>query len=422
MTIELNKNVNLHIIPNKKYKTVRLLVRFATPLSAEISSKRSLLASLMETNSLNFPTQVDLSKKLADLFGAGFGIGVSRTGNEHYLTFSLNIINDNLGPSGVSVFEETVDFLKEVIFSPNITDGAFDKSTFDREQINLIEDIQSLFDDKQTYASLSLQNLYFSNNDNQRTPSFGDIKLIEKETPHSMAEYYQHMIKHDAVDILVIGDVSEGYVARCFENFGFSDREISPKNLFYKQAFQNIIQQKSESLPVVQSKLNIAYNTDIYYYDDLYFALMLFNGLFGGFPHSKLFLNVREKNSLAYYASSSIDPFRGFVSVQTGIDSTHRERVLRLINEQLRDMVNGEFSEDDILQTKKMLINRYLLSLDNQRALLEQHYLYLSVPKADISKEEWIARMNSVTKEDIMAAAKSVKMQAVYFMEGGKKA
>ncbi|MGX6970056.1 EF-P 5-aminopentanol modification-associated protein YfmF [Vagococcus bubulae] len=420
MTIKLNNQVNLHIIPTNKYKTVRIVVRFATPLDAITSSKRSLLASLMETNSLNFPDQVALSKKLAELYGAGFYVSVNRTGNQHYLSIGLNVINDNIAPNGVSILEDSVEFLKEIIFNPNIKNNAFDTETFAREKENLIVDIESIFDDKQTYAAMSLQNLFFSDNKNQKTPSFGDIEQIKQETPESIAEYYTDMIAHDKIDILVSGDVEEGYVERCFKDFGFIDRDEIKTDLFYKQPFKNIIQQKSEVLPVVQSKLNIGYHCDIYYHDDMYFPLMVFNGLFGGFPHSKLFLNVREKHSLAYYASSSIDPFRGFISVQTGIDSSNRERVLRLVNEQLKDMTAGEFSDELLEQTKKMLINQYLLSSDNQRAVVEQHYLFSNVPYADLSQEEWMKKMNAVTKEDVQDVATGINLQAVYFMEGGK--
>ncbi|MCI0130340.1 pitrilysin family protein [Vagococcus sp. CY53-2] len=420
MTIKLNNQVNLHIIPTNKYKTVRIVVRFATPLDAITSSKRSLLASLMETNSLNFPDQVALSKKLAELYGAGFYVSVNRTGNQHYLSIGLNVINDNIAPNGVSILEDSVEFLKEIIFNPNIKNNAFDTETFAREKENLIVDIESIFDDKQTYAAMSLQNLFFSDNKNQKTPSFGDIEQIKQETPESIAEYYTDMIAHDKIDILVSGNVEEGYVERCFKNFGFVDREEMKTDLFYKQPFKNIIQQKSEVLPVVQSKLNIGYHCDVYYHDDMYFPLMVFNGLFGGFPHSKLFLNVREKHSLAYYASSSIDPFRGFISVQTGIDSSNRERVLRLVNEQLKDMTAGEFSDELLEQTKKMLINQYLLSSDNQRAVVEQHYLFSNVPYADLSQEEWMKKMNAVTKEDVQDVATGINLQAVYFMEGGK--
>lgn len=422
ITYELSNQVNLHVLPNKKHKSVRILVRFATPVNPIVSSQRSLLASLMETNSKNYPNQVELSKQLANLYGASFGIGVSRKGNEHYLTIGMNLINDKLAPSGSSVLESAVAFLKEIIFEPNITNEAFDLATFNREQANLIEYIESIFDDKQTYSSLQLQRLFFAHSLDQQTPSFGDIKFIQNETAQSMATYYQQMIANDKVDILVTGDVSEGYVKRCFDSFGLTDRPNElESSLLYRQPFVNIIQQQTEVLPVVQSKLNLAYHSSIYYYDNLYFPLLVFNGLFGGFPHSKLFMNVREKHSLAYYASSSIDTFRGLVTVQTGIDRGNRHQVLRLINDQLKELINGKVTAEELEQTKLMLANHYLLSLDSQNALLEQAYLGLAIPKAMMSQEDWLKNLQKVTIEDIQTVAKQIKLQAVYFMEGSEK-
>lgn len=420
MITELNQHVKLHVLPNKKYKTVPILIRFATPLDHKTSAKRSLLASLLETNSLNFPTQTELSKQLADLYGASFGISVSRKGNEHYLTIALNIINDQLVPNGLSVLESAVTFLQEIIFNPNIKDHEFDHDTFYREQENLVEYIHSIFDDKQSHASLSIQQLFFANSLDQQTPSFGSIDDIMQETPESIASYYQEMIANDRIDILVLGDVAEKYVYRCFKDFGFEDRKFPMmQELFYYQPFENIIQQKTETLPVAQSKLNLAYHCDIYYHDRLYFALLVFNGLFGGFPHSKLFMNVREKHSLAYYASSSFDSFRGYVTVQTGIDGTNRKKVLKLINEQLKELVLGNVTDEEVEQTKKMLINQYLLSQDSQHALLEQAYLRLYFDKANLTEEQWANEVNAVTIEDIKEVAEKIKLQAVYFMEGG---
>lgn len=125
---------------------------------------------------------------------------------------------------------------------------------------------------------------------------------------------------NDQIDLFVIGDVVEAEVAEIFQNMAFTDRPDQAMPVFYQQAAENIIREKILREPIIQAKLNLGYHTGVYYDQAERIAFMVFNGLFGGFPHSKLFMNVREKESLAYYASSSIDTFRGYLSVQTGID------------------------------------------------------------------------------------------------------
>lgn len=419
MAIKLARGVDLHVIPTEKYKTIRILVRFDTRLNKENSTKRTLLSSLLETNSLHYPDQVKLSEQLAKMYGASFGINVTKKGNHHWLNVSLSIVNDKYLTDS-HVLKEAVDFIKEIIFSPNIIEGRFEPTTFEREKENLKAYYESISEDKQTYAALALQQLYFNQSENQKIPSFGTAEALADETAESIAAYYHKMLAEDQIDILVLGDVNEFDVGKLFEELPFSDREIGRSDMFYHQPIRNVIEERSEQEPLAQSKLNLAYNTSIYYGDKTYFALQVFNGIFGGFPHSKLFMNVREKENLAYYASSSIDTFRGMMTVQTGIDGKNRNRVLRLVSTELENIRNGRISEMEIIQTKAMLKNQYLLSLDNAGAVLENEYLKELLPHLRLTAEEWIVRMEAVTIKDIQKVAESIALQAIFFLEGEK--
>ncbi|MEI5994142.1 EF-P 5-aminopentanol modification-associated protein YfmF [Candidatus Enterococcus mansonii] len=417
MPIALAQGVNLHVVPTEKYKTVRILVRFNTRLNKETITKRTLLSSLLETNSLNYPSQVKLSEKLAELYGASFGINVNKKGNLHWLNVSMNLVNDQYLESG-QVLAGAVDFIKEILFYPNIIDGKFEAETFQREKENLRAYYESISEDKQVYSSLALQNLYFSRSEDQKIPSFGTIEDLEKETTESIANYYKQMIQEDQVDIFVLGDVDETTVATLFKALPFEDRGAGVADIFYAQSSRNVIEERSQQEPLAQSKLNLGYHTDVYYGDENYFALQIFNGVFGGFPHSKLFMNVREKENLAYYASSSVDTFRGFLSVQTGIDGKNRNQVLHLIATELENIRQGNVTDLEIHQTKAMLKNQYLLSLDNAGAVLENKYLTDLIPHLLLEDEEWIRRMEAVTLADIQRVAKRIQLQAIFFLEG----
>ena len=192
--------------------------------------------------------------------------------------------------------------------------------------------------------------------------------------------------------------------------------------MFYHQDPVFSVKKKTKYEDVMQAKLNLGYQTNTYYDDDQRLSLMVFNGLFGGYPHSKLFLNVREKESLAYYASSSFDSFRGFMTVQTGIDGKNKEKVLALINQQLESIRQGDFTEVELEQTKTMLKNDYLLSLDNAQSLIERAYLNTWLPQVVDDEEEFLSRLQNVTKEDVQQLAKKISLQAIFFLDAeGKK-
>lgn len=251
-------------------------------------------------------------------------------------------------------------------------------------------------------------------------PSFGTVTDLEKETAESIAAYHQQMLREDQVDIFVLGDVDEAEVTALFSRLPFEDRISGIADIFYTQPSRNVIEERAEQETLAQSKLNLGYHTDVYYGDENYFALQIFNGVFGGFPHSKLFMNVREKENLAYYASSSIDTFRGFLSVQTGIDGKNRNQVLRLISVELENIRKGNVTDLEIEQTKAMLKNQYLLSLDNAGSVLENEYLNDLIPHLRLKDDEWIRRMEAVTLADVQRVAKLVQLQAIYFLEGEK--
>lgn len=413
-----NQHVNVYVIPTDKYKTIQLMIRFTTKMTRKNASLRTLLGSMLETNSLNYPTQTEVSKKLSDMYGARMSINCNKKGNMHYLNAVLTIVNPHYLPDEKGLLNESVDFLKEMLFSPNMIEGRFDEATFEREKKNLQSYIQSIYDDKQSQAALSLQELYFSDDVNQQTPGFGRAEDVSKITNEDLVSCYQEMLTEDMIDIMVIGDVQEEEIYQALRALPLDNNKGTKVEAMYRQSLRSEVLNKVETLPVQQGKLNLGYQTGVYFHDEDYFALQIFNGLFGGFPHSKLFTNVREKESMAYYASSSIDTFRGMMTVQTGIDSQNKEKVLNLIQEQLTALIEGDITKEDMLQTKAMLRNQYLLSLDNPSAIVESVYLKKKFPASNISDEEWLSRLEAVTLEDVKQVAANVQLQAIYFMEG----
>ena len=416
--MQLQPGIQLTVIPTEKYKTIRIFIRFSGQHNEQAATSRTLLTSLLETNSLNYPTQTAISSKLAELYGATFGLNVGKKGNVHQVNLLMSLVNGKY-IGNEKVFSEGLAFLKEILFVPNIQEGAFDQATFDLEKANLIAYLRSLQEDKQTFASLRLQELYFQGDKDQKVPSFGTIEALQELTATDLVQTYHKMLTEDQIDIFVVGDVQEAEVQAAFSDWEFPMIARQTPEIFYHQPLQEL---REEVLleAVTQTKLNLAFQTPVYYGDARRFALMIFNGLFGGFPHSKLFLNVREKESLAYYASSSVDTFRGLLTVQTGIDGANRDKVIQLIKEQLASLCEGDFTEEDIEQTKTMLRNQYLLSLDNPQTLIETEYLDLWLPEAALTEEAFLEQLMRVTKEEIQAVAQEIKLQAIFVLDGEK--
>ncbi|GEQ38051.1 peptidase M16 [Tetragenococcus halophilus] len=416
MAISLQPGVKLTVIPTEKFKTVRLFVRFSTKHQKAVASKRALLTNLLETNSFNYPTQTKLSEKLADLYGASFGLNVSKKGNIHQVNLMMNLVNGKF-INEQDIFSEGIKFIQEILFHPNIKEGAFDQETFQREKENMMDYLESIKEDKQTLAALRLQELYFAEDIDQKTPSFGTKEDLNSLSAYDLVQTYHEMMTQDQIDIFVVGDIEEERAKEAIQSLPFSPRSSLQTEIFYKQGLKAEVQSEVLYEPVVQAKLNLAYQTSIYYNDQKRFSLLVFNGLFGGFPHSKLFINVREKASLAYYASSTFDSFRGIVTVQTGIDSKDRSRVLSLIEKQLESLKSGDFTESELQQTKVMLKNQFLLSLDSSRGLIEIAYLKQWFSELVEDEKEFEQKIMAVSKEDVKKVAADLQLQAIFTID-----
>ena len=111
----------------------------------------------------------------------------------------------------------------------------------------------------------------------------------------------------------------------------------------------------TEPMPVTQSKLCIGYNCGISPRSAEYADLRLFCAIFGGSPFSKLFNNVREKLSLAYYVFSVIEGHKSCMKISSGIEADKFRAAYDEINVQLEKMKAGDFTDDEIESAKKYL-------------------------------------------------------------------
>lgn len=417
MRIELVKGVNLNIIPSKQFKTTRIFISFIKNIESKKElAERALLANYLEMCSQNYPTQIDIARKLSQMYGASFGSSVDRRGNYQLINFSIDYIESKYLVGNEDLLSEVIEFLKEIIFNPLKVGGNknFDEETFTRQKNNTITYLNSIKEDKQAYAAAKLRKLYF-NNEIQQVPSFGESEDVEKLTISDLMDAYQKMLNTDRVEIMISGDVNTDEVVNKFSVLPFKARDISQTSMSYTQEMKQEIVTQIDEEPLSQSKFDLAFRLPVVYRGDLHYAALVFNSLFGGSALSLLFTVVREKMSMAYYANSNFDPFRQLLVVQTGISYANKDKVQELILEQLERLKKGDFEDELLEQNKNNLISSYISRLDSQTsALLRAQSAALT--GINVTVEEWLDNLQSVTKDDVMKVAKMVKLQATYML------
>ncbi|WP_125709450.1 EF-P 5-aminopentanol modification-associated protein YfmF [Lacticaseibacillus porcinae] len=414
MRIQLAQGVGLTVIPTTQFKTTRIAVHFLAPLQKADVAARTLLTSVLETASRKYPTQSELSAYLEGLFGASFGIGVGKEGRMHRVTASMNLLSDQLAQA--DLLAQGMAFLKQVLLHPLMVNGRFDEAIFTREQHNLKQYLESLEEDRQTQASLGLQALYFQDDPSQATPSFGTPAGLAKVTAKHLVAVYQQMLAQDRIEIVVLGNVDETAVQQLAGDFDFAPRRVDVEALDVDVPMHEVLTDQVIA-PVIQAKLNLGYHVDTDYFGEKAYATIVANELFGGSALSKLFTNVREKASLAYYASSSFDQARHLVTVQTGIDAEKRDEVLQLITEQLQQIQQGDFTDAQLQTMKDGLIANRETAYDAPRFLARIGLLESLWPTQPHTLETFIQGVQAVSREQVMQAAQGFELQAIYTLE-----
>ncbi|MFS0874660.1 EF-P 5-aminopentanol modification-associated protein YfmF [Solibacillus isronensis] len=415
LTTEIAKGVSLHIRQTAQFKTVNFSIKWRAPLNEETAAQRTVLSNVLQHSNEKFPTSASYRSYLDDLFGTVLYFDTAKRGQEHTVLLNVETVNDQYLSHG-NVLNEVIDLIQEAIFKPNYENGVFKESIVNREKEMVIQRIQSIFDDKSRYAQKRLTEIIRPNSAASFSAN-GNIEAVKAITPQSLTKTYEDMLANDVIDIYVVGDINvEEMTQKLKAAFQFADRNALPKTQ-EDTTPANVEPYTKETQEMKQGKLHIGYSTPVRFGDKDFPIMQIFNGIFGGYAHSKLFMNVREKESLAYYASSSYSSQYGLLFVVSGIEPANEEKARKLIAEQLKVMQNGEITDLELAQTKAMLINQLKEALDSPRGQIEifDQYKVLDEP---FTMDTWTARWQSVSKEDVQKVAQDIKLEATYFLCG----
>ncbi|MBD8035363.1 insulinase family protein [Solibacillus sp. A46] len=412
---EIAKGVSLHIRQTAQFKTVNFSIKWRAPLNEETAAERTVLSNVLQHSNEKFPTAASYRSYLDDLFGTVLYFDTTKRGQEHTVLLNVETVNDQYLSHG-NVLNEVISLIQEAIFKPNFENGVFKEAIVKREKEMVIQRIQSIFDDKSRYAQKRLTEIMRPNSAASISAN-GTIETVKAITPQSLTKTYEEMIANDVIDIYVVGDINVQEMTKQLKAaFPFADRNV-PQPTKEDTTSTKVEPYTKETQEMKQGKLHIGYSTPVRFGDEDFPKMQIFNGIFGGYAHSKLFMNVREKESLAYYASSSYASHYGLLFVVSGIEPANEEKARNLIEDQLKAMQNGEISDLELAQTKAMLINQLKEALDSPRGQIEIFDQYKTLDEP-FTLDTWTLRWQSVTKEDVQKMAQQIELQATYFLCG----
>ncbi len=416
-TVEITTGVNLRILKADKFKTNSISLYLSFPMSRETVTRAALVPKILKRGTEKYPSFTELSKRTQELYGASLGISNFKKGDLHIIRCNIQYACDSY--IGQEITADAVDLLKEVVLCPKCTEGAFAKEWVDQEKINLESLIKSLINDKKEYAQVRCNEIMFEG-DPYGIFSQGYAEDLVEIDGKVLYDYYKELIDTAAVDIFASGSFNEEKLVDVVKDaFG----GLKPRNGEYgKTCLADIedeiaVKRIEEVMPTAQSKLCMGFNMGTSPTDKEYYDAMMFCCIYGGSPFSKLFNNVREKLSLAYYVFSAIDRQKGCMKISAGIESEMFDKAYGEIMLQLEKMKTSDFTDEEIISAKKYIATGLSSTRDSLGAT-EQYYYTQLLLGSDESIGSLIENIDRVDRDGIIRAANRVQLDTVYFLKG----
>jgi predicted Zn-dependent peptidase len=417
ITHYLPNGIRLLFLPTKKFKTISLGLFIHQDLKAENAALNALLPSVLEQGCRLYPDYLTLQRKLENLYGSEFSSDIIKSGERHIIAFGLETAHDRYLDGRKGLLNDGLSILGAVVTDPLLENGAFRGDYVAQEKNSLIKDIKALLNDKGSYAMERCLSTMCAG-ENYGVFKLGRIEDYTAIDSVGLYRYYLELLAHNPIDLYVIGDLDEATVLEAAsEAFSIADRKEpykpAPASVNHPAREPRFI---SEEMVVNQAKLVLGYRTYTAFDDPLHCALLVYSGVLGGFPHSKLFMKVREEASLAYYINTRLERHKGLMMITAGINHADYDQARHIINHQLEDMAEGRITAAELDNTKHGLVNQ-LLSRQDSPTQLASFHLDGVVGNRNYSFEELIAGIEAVGREEIRAVAARVKADTTYLLK-----
>ena len=394
---------DLHLIPTNKFKNITISLKLQNTLDEKTVAKRTLLSFMLTTGTEKYPSTQELSIYLESMYGMKLGANVVTKGKSHIININSICINQEYLPYKEDLIQRQIQLLNDIFFKPNASKTVFDQTMFERKKKELVERLINNQDDK-FYYSLEKMFEYMGKGTCLGISSHGNIEDIKKIENEELFSYFKECIKNDQKHIYVVGNVDESIV-HVFESvYSFEKNRKDLLEIIEKQ-------------DVTQAKLNMGYRISVNYNHQNHYAFVVFNAIFGGMSQSKLFKVVREKNSLCYYISSSYDAFNGVMVITAGIEGKDYHQTVQLIKEQLKEMQDGCFDQDDIDTAKLMIKNSMKKTSDEPLSQVAVQYNRDITGKKE-TNEQYLEKIENVTYQDIVDVCQNIELDTIFLLKG----
>jgi len=409
------KGIDVYRIDTDKFKTSSINIFFQDNLTRDSVTKNALLPAVMRRGSEAYPTSRDISLQLEKLYGASFDCGVTKKGERHIIQFYTEFLSQQYIPDGTDSFTAAFEMLYNIITRPAFEGGHFKEDYLLQEKEVLRMLIKSRVNDKMQYSvERCLEEV--CKNEPYGIYDYGYVEDLEAITQEKLANHYHEVLETYPIQVYLAGSISDKQAEMVTEHLSNIPRKDvkALRNGYSKKQIADA-KHVTETMNITQGKLCLGFRTNVAPESKDYQALMVYNGILGGGIHSKLFQNVREKASLAYYSYSRLDKFKGLMVISSGIELKNRDKALEIILKQLEEIKNGVISAQELEATLKTM-ETGIKSLGDSQMNIVDFYLSQTVAGTDNDFNDVIEKIKKITPDEVMRIASGISLDTIYFL------
>jgi predicted Zn-dependent peptidase len=418
-TSKLGEGVYLAACKTEKFKSAVMTVSFAVPLDVETASGYSLLTNLLSLSTGSYNTMQSFSVIKDELYALGLDAYVQRRGEILLVRLEINTIADSFAFDGERVLFRATQLLGDAIFNPHLENGIFPERNVETEKVCLVEEIESLIENKPSYAMLRARQIMCAG-EPFAVDAGGEVERVLALDGKQLVDIHRNIIETAPVFITYAGEADFEYVLECVNtHLNFTPRENKlPESVIHKHCGELL--RVSEALEMEQTVLILGFTTETASTAKERAVLTVFDEIFGGSPASKLFMNVREKEGLCYYCLSYPAARKNIIFVSCGLEQGFEDKATDAIFHEIDEMKNGNFSDDDLINAKNSII-RALKSFEADLNSINGYLLSQIINKDATTVEQNIELITAVTREEVIEFARSVRAELVYILGGANE-
>ena len=417
---DLKQGIKAHFIKTDLYKTDLSCIIITTPLKREMVTLNALIPFMLRRGTKRLPNQGLINKELENMYGATFNCGIDKMGDNVVLKFYIESISSEYALDGENILEMNLNNILDIVFDPVQNGELLNEEFLNLEKENLKRVINKKIDDKESYALDRCISCMYGD-EKFGLYKYGYEEDVDKITIKDISDYYNWLIQNSKIDIFVSGNIDANNI-ESFLKENANIKKLRPRIENYilnneftesKQIMENI-NEISEKMDITQGKLVIGLDI-LSNMENLQVVSLVYNAILGDGANSMMFQNVREKASLAYSARSTFTKQKLNIFIRCGIQIENYEKAVQLIKEQLENLKKGEFEEEDLQNAKTYLISS-LKSVAEEQDTEVIYYIGQEISKTNMSLDEYIGKIEKVSKDQVVDLANSIQINTIYFL------